>query len=120
MPASGVYDVPKNDKQITEDLTLEVAGFLSDAGCVYECQFDNRGGKRARYIFVRKPVACKIRISGHPSDRVEKDAAHSRVPVFDVGPRRLSLDDFKAAFREAIISSKEQEPALGWASVTGR
>lgn len=92
----------KNDKQVTEDLSLQVAGFLSDVGCVYECQFDNRGGKRARYLFVRRPVAAKIRVSGHPSDRIEKDAGRSRVPVFDIGPKRMSFTDFTVAFRHLL------------------
>jgi hypothetical protein len=93
----------KNDKQITEDLSLRVAGFLSDAGCMYDLQFDNRGGKRARYLFVRKPIAAKIRVSGHPSDRVEKDIERSRIPVFDIGPRRMSFDDFAASFNALLM-----------------
>lgn len=96
----------KNDKQVTEDLTLEIAGFLSDAGCVYDCQFDNRGGERARYIFVRKPLASKIRISGHVSNRIEKDAAHSRIPIFDIGPRRMSVANFVQSFRELLSEAE--------------
>ena len=96
----------KNDKRITEDLSLKVAGFLSDAGCVYDLQFDNRGGARARYLFVRKPIACKIRVSGHPSNRMEKDIERSRVPVFDIGPRRMSFDDFSNAFQRLLGETK--------------
>ena len=63
----------KNGKKITEDLTLQVCGFLSDTGCVYDLQRDNRGGMRSSYVFVRKPVPMKIRISAHRSPRIEKD-----------------------------------------------
>lgn len=92
----------KNDKRITEDLSLQVAGFLSDYGCAYELHFDNRGGNRARYLFVHKPVSAKIRVSGHPSDRIEKDMAHSRIPIFDIGPLRMSFDQFTEAFVELL------------------
>ena len=95
----------KADKKITEELSLKIAGFLSDARCIYEVQFDNRGGKRARYIFVRKPFACKIRISGHPSERVQKDMEHTRTPIFDVGPKPMSYPAFEIAFKQMLGQS---------------
>lgn len=67
-----------------EGAHLALCGALTDIGCTYDIHTDNRGGGRSRYIFARKPVAFKVRVSDHGSDRVKKDAAHSRVPIFDV------------------------------------
>lgn len=67
-----------------EGAHLSLCGALADMGCIYETHADNRGGSRSCYIFVRKPKALKVRVSDHGSDRVKKDATHSKVPIFDV------------------------------------
>lgn len=69
---------------LVRDTTTAICGALSDRDAVYDCQFDNRGGNRSDYIFVRSPIAAKIRISDHRSDRVEKDKQRSKMPTFDV------------------------------------
>ena len=81
--------------------TERLCGALSDLGCVYEVEFDNRGGKRSRYIYVRKPVSVKIRVSDHRSDRMEKDKARSRQMVLDVGKHGLSWEEAVAQIHEA-------------------
>jgi hypothetical protein len=69
---------------LVRDTTTAICGALSDLGAVYDCQFDNRGGNRSDYIFVRRPIAAKIRISDHRSGRVEKDMQRSKMATFDV------------------------------------
>lgn len=82
-----------------EDATTALAGGLSDLGCVYDCEFDNRGGNRSNYIFVRRPLPAKIRIADHPSQRMDKDKARAKMLMIDVsvGPRK-----FGVTWQEAI------------------
>jgi hypothetical protein len=80
-------------KREVEDATTSIAGALTDLGCQYDCEFDNRGGNRSNYIFVRKPVPAKIRIADHPSSRMDKDKGRAKVLVIDVnvGPRKFGV-----------------------------
>lgn len=80
---AGTY-VMARGKQVIEDAHLALCGALSDMGCIYDISIDNRGGSRSRYIYVRKPIAAKLRVSDHGSDRMEKDARHSKMPLFDI------------------------------------
>jgi hypothetical protein len=76
-------------KQIEED-TEKLCGALSDLGFEFHWEADNRGGKNSRYIMTRRPIAAKIRVSDHPSPRVEKEKARSKCVILDVGPHALS------------------------------
>lgn len=76
------------------DLAGSVCRVLDDLGCAYHWEGDNRAGKVSRYFFVRSPVSMKIRVSDHPSERIQKDIERSRHVVMDVGPHAMSLDEF--------------------------
>lgn len=74
----------KSKQRAVADIHARICAELSDRGYIYEIQIDNRGGDRARYIFVRQPISAKIRVSDHDSDRIKKEAHHSRTCIFDV------------------------------------
>lgn len=77
--------------RLVADASEALCGGLTDLGCIYEIEFDNRGGNRSRYIFVRKPIAAKIRVSDHPSDRTAKEVVRSRTLTLDVAVKRAGL-----------------------------
>ena len=98
----------KNGKKIIEDIAGSLCSALTDLGCEFYWEGDNRGGKHtSKYIFVRKPVAMKIRVSDHRSDRAEKDK-QKRVKTFDVGPHSQSWQDAIAEIG-SILSSTPTE-----------
>lgn len=73
-------------KQSVKDVTTALCGALTDLGAVYDCDFDNRGGNhRSCYVFLRKPITAKIRISDHRSSRIDKDKGRSKMLIIDVG-----------------------------------
>jgi hypothetical protein len=74
-------------------ISEKLCGALTDMGCAYDIEIDNRGGKRSRYVHVRKPVSAKIRISDHKSDRIEKERGRSKMLVLDVGPHGMHWRD---------------------------
>lgn len=88
------------------DATTALCGALTDLGCVYECQFDNRGGNRSDYIHVRRPLPAKIRISDHPSSRVDKDKVRAKILVIDVnvGARKFGVTWQEAVAQIAAVS----------------
>lgn len=92
-------------KREIEDATTSIAGGLTDLGCQYDCQFDNRGGNRSNYLFVRKPVPAKIRISDHPSTRIDKDKGRAKMLTIDVsvGPRQFGVTWQEALAQIAAI-----------------
>ena len=84
-----------------------IGSALTERGCVFEWQMDNRGSTPSRYIFGRKPFAAKVRVADHPSDRWTKDAARSRIPMLDVNPRALTVEAAIDAL-EARLSRERQ------------
>ncbi len=67
-----------------KDVTTALCGALSDLGCVYDCELDNRGGNRSTYVRLRKPTPAKIRISDHRSSRIDKDKGRAKMLIIDV------------------------------------
>ena len=88
-------------KQSIADESEKLCGGLADMGCKFHWEADNRGGVNSRYVFVRRPVVAKIRVSDHKSDRTERDKRKSRTLVLDVGPHALSWQDALAEIRTA-------------------
>lgn len=91
-------------KQSIADDSEQLCGALSDMGCEFHWEADNRGGFNSRYVFVRRPVAAKIRVSDHKSDRIERAKEKSRTLLLDVGPHGLSWQDAVAQIRAAAGS----------------
>ena len=83
----------KNKRDLIADLSENLCSRLTDLGFEFHWEADNRHHNRSRYIFVRRPVPLKIRVSDHPSPRIEKEKENSRVKVFDVGPHALSTNE---------------------------
>ena len=72
-------------RETVRDVTTALCGALTDLGCQYSCDSDNRGGNRSAYIHVTRPVPAKIRIADHKSSRIDKDKGRSKILVIDVG-----------------------------------
>lgn len=92
----------KKRRSVPSDLAADLARQLSDMGCVYEWEGDNRSYRNSRYIFVRRPVAAKFRVADHPSDRIQKDLGRSRGRVYDVGPHAMSVEQAIEAFKQSL------------------
>lgn len=94
-----------------EDAHLTICGALSDMGCIYDISIDNRGGSRSRYIFVRKPVQLKIRVSDHGSDRIDKEKVRSKVEIIDVRTdgRGMTAEDSIARICEVLNKGQGAE-----------
>lgn len=72
----------------------EIGSALAEMGCVFEWEADNRGGYTSRYIFVRQPVAAKIRVADHPPNKQWVRAAErAKILMLDVQPRGLTADE---------------------------
>lgn len=73
-------------KETVRDVVTALCGALSDLGCVYDCDFDNRGGQnKSCYVFVRKPLPAKLRVSDHRSSRIDKDKGRAKMLIIDIG-----------------------------------
>jgi hypothetical protein len=99
--------VKRANKEV-ENASESLCGGLTDLGCTYEIEFDNRGGNRSRYIYIRRPLAAKIRVSDHPSDRAEKDMKNSRMLVLDVGTGRHGIS-WQVALEKIADATKKPD-----------
>lgn len=75
------------------DTAASLCGILTDLGCIYEFEADNRSQNKSVYIYVRRPRYFQVRVSDHPRKK------HARKMMIDIGPHGLSLD-------EAIVQIK--------------
>lgn len=71
-------------KATISDVTTSLCGALTDLGCQYSCDIDNRGGNRSTYIHITRPLPAKIRISDHRSSRIDRDKGRSKILIIDV------------------------------------
>lgn len=72
-------------KQEVVDIATKLCGVLTDMGCEYHFETDNRSKSKSCYIYVRRPKYMEIRISDHPPGR-------RRYTQFDIGPHGLSVE----------------------------
>lgn len=73
-------------KQEIHDTVAKLCGVLTDLGCQFEFEADNRSDRRSYYIYVRRPKYMEIRVSDHAANKVR------RRKQFDIGPHGISLE----------------------------
>lgn len=73
-------------KNEIQEMAAAVCGLLTELGCEYHFEADNRSSKRSAYIYVRRPKYMEIRVSDHAAGRVRR---HKQ---FDIGPHGISVD----------------------------
>jgi hypothetical protein len=67
-----------------QGMAAAVCGVLTELGCEYHFEADNRSDRSSHYIYVRRPKYIEIRVSDHPTSRRRKQ--------FDIGPHGLPID----------------------------
>lgn len=73
-------------KQEVQDIAAQLCGALTDLGCEYHFEADNRSNRHSHYIYVRRPKYIEIRISDHPR---KKGKLRKQL---DVGQHGVSLE----------------------------
>lgn len=73
-------------KNEVHEMTASVCSALTNLGCEYHFESDNRSQNRSHYIYVRRPKYIEIRVSDHPINKVR------RRKQFDIGPHGLSVE----------------------------
>jgi hypothetical protein len=71
-------------KQEIQDMAARLCSVLTDLGCDFHFEADNRSSHRSHYIYVRRPKYIEIRVSDH--------RATKRPKQFDVGPHGMPVD----------------------------
>ena len=89
----GAPIMAKTIRESVRDVATAICGGLSDMQAIYDLELDNRGGSRSAYIHLRQLVPAKIRVSDHPSRRIDKDKGRAKILVIDVGvgPRKTGI-----------------------------
>jgi hypothetical protein len=73
-------------KQEVQDMVAKLCGVLTELGCEYHYEADNRSNRHSHYIYVRRPKYMEIRVSDHPANKIRGRKA------FDIGPHGMPLD----------------------------
>lgn len=73
-------------KQNVQDMAARLCGALTELGCQYEFQGDNRSDHHSIYFWVRRPKYIEIRVSDHAINKVK------RRKQFDIGPHGMPLE----------------------------
>lgn len=73
-------------KQEVQEMTARLCSVLTELGCEYHFEADNRSKWHSHYIYVRRPKYTEIRISDHAINKIK------RRKTFDIGPHGMPLD----------------------------